>query len=893
MVTPLVFPHASNPLPRPGRRLSPPVPVLIHLPLLLLLLPKNAHAILPTAAIDVRLPGTSPSDVITLLASQASFGGPVARYDQRRPPPYSSPSDAPNGVGVVPAFPPDDDPYLCNESEGLADYATSSPPNGHPRTALLVPRGRCSFERKALSAQRLGSSIIVIYGTLSSRYSLNYTNSTPDAMIDDSRTRSGYTNDDVIWPLDKFDYDCDMGRAYLPREVYDELNFVKLPGGYDEANNDPLLTGSGGGNACGKSFVSGCESRRCLVTGRNVTRGVDGDGDDDDVTSYEACCAWDLHIWLYEDSAVARDKNNEGVTIPAVYITMEESSMLLDLVRGAGGGGSSDPIVITVYERPRPVYNASAILIWALGVLVAWISSHRSSADIRKLGKEILARREYKERTRERGWDMGGSVISGGHPSSSLASSSSTGQAYGGGGGDDDDDDVGYVERTIYRASDDDDVSSCAPNASAVAVAAQHRADRPQQQEETLELTAAHAVGFLVTASCSLLVLFFLKVYGIVKVMYAFGCSGAFAQMMVHPGLAYTCRKLGYVRPTSSVDCLSEANVAREMMRGGARGKCLGCLYSFFGPISPLDVVAMVVSYGVGAAWLWIGFAIPHPGNVAFYWIVQDVFGLCMCMLFLETIKLNSIKVGAILLIVAFFYDIFFVFITPMLTKHGESIMVNVATSGGPPKADPAWCEKYPFDINCKGGDPLPMLFAIPRIGDYQGGSSMLGLGDIVLPGLLLSFASRFDESKRLMGMVSGGSGRIVANNACPAGAAQRRDGGSANPLCFLRSCCYGRGYYFPVMVGYAIGLFMANAAVYIMEMGQPALLYLVPCCLGTMVYMGRRAGELGDLWEGPRAIRAADALMYGEAHVESAAAAAEQDLALEESTRNNEAEMT
>ena len=52
------------------------------------------------------------------------------------------------------------------------------------------------------------------------------------------------------------------------------------------------------------------------------------------------------------------------------------------------------------------------------------------------------------------------------------------------------------------------------------------------------------------------------------------------------------------------------------------------------------------------------------------------------------------------------------------------------------------------------------MLFAIPRVGDYQGGASMLGLGDIVLPGLLLmlSFASRFDEAKRLMGLVSGGS---------------------------------------------------------------------------------------------------------------------------------------
>jgi len=59
------------------------------------------------------------------------------------------------------------------------------------------------------------------------------------------------------------------------------------------------------------------------------------------------------------------------------------------------------------------------------------------------------------------------------------------------------------------------------------------------------------------------------------------------------------------------------------------------------------------------------------------------------------------------------------------------------------------------------------MLFAIPRVGDYQGGASMLGLGDIVLPGLLLSFASRFDEAKRLMGLVSGGSTCTVV--WCPA----------------------------------------------------------------------------------------------------------------------------
>ncbi|KAL7532573.1 hypothetical protein ACHAXR_004713 [Thalassiosira sp. AJA248-18] len=564
---------------------------------------------------------------------------------------------------------------------------------------------------------------------------------------------------------------------------------------------------------------------------------------------------------------------------------MRDSSELMDLVRGVQSGGG-DPIVLSIYQRYRPEYNVSAVLIWALGVFVAWIASYHSSVDLRKVGKAVLVRRELLNNSR--GDNNGGDnnrrgsqqLLEGGgggggngrprsrsnSPSSSInnGENNSTSRAgaleLGSSNISIPANEQRGEERTIYRADSEAD-------ATAAAIATQHLAP---QSEESLELTAAHAVGFVVMASTSLCVLFFFKIFSFVKVMYAFGCSGAFAQIVVHPGLTSMCQRLKWDRPLRQVKCLSEEAATREALRGGMKGHCLNCLWSFFGPISPVDVAAMVISYGVGATWLWIAFTIPHPDTVVFYWVVQDVFGLCMCMLFLETIKLNAIKVGAILLIVAFFYDIFFVFVTPLLTKHGESIMVNVATSGGPPKADPQWCEKYPHSADCKGGDPLPMLFAMPRIGDYQGGCSMLGLGDIVLPGLLLSFASRYDESKRLMGLIAGGSGR-VANNACPnASGTSRNNKSSANPFCFL-CCCCSNGYFGPVMVAYAIGLLMANAAVYIMEMGQPALLYLVPCCLGTMVYMGHKAGELNDLWEGPRVIRAAEALMYGEPMVESA----------------------
>lgn len=148
---------------------------------------------------------------------------------------------------------------------------------------------------------------------------------------------------------------------------------------------------------------------------------------------------------------------------------------------------------------------------------------------------------------------------------------------------------------------------------------------------------------------------------------------------------------------------------------------------------------------------------------------------------------------------------------------------------------------------SCKGGDPLPILFAIPKDWELSGGDSMLGLGDIVLPGLLPSFVPRCDERKCLMGLVSGRSRRVAYN---------ARSNRWSNPFCFLCCCCRS-GYFGPFMVAYSVRhrILIANAAVY-MDMCQLALLYFVPCRLGTMIYMGNKAGE----W-----IRSAEALICGE----------------------------
>ena len=124
-------------------------------------------------------------------------------------------------------------------------------------------------------------------------------------------------------------------------------------------------------------------------------------------------------------------------------------------------------------------------------------------------------------------------------------------------------------------------------------------------------------------------------------------------------------------------------------------------------------------------------------------WILQDAFAVCLVVLFLQVVRLGSIKVAAVLLCCAFAYDVFFVFLSPLV--FGSSVMIKVAIGDGP-AADADYCEKYADDPKCRPTS-LPFLLQIPRVDDYMGGAAMLGLGDLVLPGLIVAFAARYDVS--------------------------------------------------------------------------------------------------------------------------------------------------
>lgn len=606
-----------------------------------------------------------------------------------------------------------------------------------------------------------------------------------------SRYSFNETDSAIVWPLEHHDYDCDNAQAEIPSN---ELHFFS---NIDEAN---AAYGVGAGPFDFKTndqlLTGDTVDNLCKIHDANDLRNCPSKrclvtlDRKNSVTQPASDTITACCAWdiLVNPSPDTTLHQNVTIEIPTLFASMEQWDVISDAMK------KSPSVTIMVYSRWRPEFNISAVLIVILGVVVASVAAFLSANDYH-IGVSKLWQSKKNELT-------GNNIIK---PNSSS----------------------GNEQQNILVPQ-----------------------NHASMGEESLELEPIHALLFLVMSSISLLVLFFFKIYNAAKVMYAFGCSNAFIQILVDPFLSKLFRYLIYKFPPLRRSCFRERILYQS---------------EDFGAITNWYILSSVIGYGIGLVWLYTALFISQAGEkFAFYWIIQDLFGYCMCVVFLKIIQLNSVQVASVLLIVGFFYDIFFVFITPYIFK-GRSVMIEVATSGGPPKADALWCEKYPLDQDCMGGDPMPMLFSIPRLFDYQGGASMLGLGDIVLPGLLLSFAARLDAA------------RLV----CELHNAKKNDINNAG-LPPVMSTWYallfgGYGYYFvPLVVAYAIGLCMANVAVYLMDMGQPALLYLVPCTLGTMAYKGWKRNELSSLWNGPEILRQADNVCYGSLSPDAAASGEE-----------------
>jgi minor histocompatibility antigen H13 len=172
-------------------------------------------------------------------------------------------------------------------------------------------------------------------------------------------------------------------------------------------------------------------------------------------------------------------------------------------------------------------------------------------------------------------------------------------------------------------------------------------------------------------------------------------------------------------------------------------------------------------------------------------YMLNNVLGISFCVQSIERISIGSYKIGAILLVGLFFYDIFWVF--------GTDVMVTVAKS---------------FD------GPIKLLFPIilPTATE-KGKFSLLGLGDIVIPGLFVSLLLRFDAVRAA----------IAPKEA--------------------EYSSFKKPYFHANIFFYALGLVMTVGVMYFFNAAQPALLYLVPACLGASLFVGFVRKELNVLF--------------------------------------------
>lgn len=188
-------------------------------------------------------------------------------------------------------------------------------------------------------------------------------------------------------------------------------------------------------------------------------------------------------------------------------------------------------------------------------------------------------------------------------------------------------------------------------------------------------------------------------------------------------------------------------------------------------------------------------------------WLVNNAVASVLALNGLYFLKVGSFKVAAVMLVGLFVYDIYFVF--------KSTLMISVATNIDLPA-------KLVFPHVPKAlvsySDMATMLYK-----DLVPQNSLLGLGDIVVPGAFASLCLRFDYNLYY----------------------------SRNNVAFHRLRSIGWPTYFTVaIVSYVGSLVLTMVICQIFNHGQPALLYIVPAMLGSVAITAYLNGQFRQLWE-------------------------------------------
>ena len=251
--------------------------------------------------------------------------------------------------------------------------------------------------------------------------------------------------------------------------------------------------------------------------------------------------------------------------------------------------------------------------------------------------------------------------------------------------------------------------------------------------------------------------------------------------------------------------------------------------------ISPFTILSTFIAVGVAL----------YTNLVSTPWYLNNLSAFAFVYMALQVMTPTTAWTATLILGGLFFYDIYFVFYTP--------VMVTVATK---------------LDI------PAKMLFPRPE------GMSMLGLGDLAVPGVVIGFALRFDlwnyyfkqqsQNKKVEGE---GNGRVTRSASKSATIAESGDGygkesavikpkyhkatgywgtrfwTGSNHHSLTDGTIFPKPYFQATMTGYVLGMLTTLLVMHIYGHAQPALLYLVPGVLVGLWGTAFWKSEFGVLW--------------------------------------------
>ncbi|KAF9576804.1 hypothetical protein EC968_003311 [Mortierella alpina] len=176
------------------------------------------------------------------------------------------------------------------------------------------------------------------------------------------------------------------------------------------------------------------------------------------------------------------------------------------------------------------------------------------------------------------------------------------------------------------------------------------------------------------------------------------------------------------------------------------------------------------------------------------HWIVSNVFGICLALGAIQLLALDSFKTGLFFLIGLTLHDVAWAL--------EAKVLASVARS---------------FSLPVKVIFPR-LLLGLPAGQAYQ--FVALGLGDIAIPGIFAALCLRFDQHRA----------------------------GTKNPA-LGRSTGFRKPYFTACLVAYALGLGSFFYTTDLLNISQPALLYLAPACILSVFMTAVVRGEMKSVF--------------------------------------------